>query len=63
MEGSQHTDTHAGYLKPLSMGLHFEDHTGVWLGEGVPVRDAPARHPQLHLGEAGRADEAQGGLS
>lgn len=50
------------YLKPLAVRLHLQHHAGVGLGESVAVRDAAAGHPQLHLGQAWRADEAQRGL-
>lgn len=44
------------------MRLHLQHHARVGLGEGVAVRDSPAGNPQLHFGQAWRADEAQGGL-
>lgn len=50
------------YLEPLPVRLHLQHHAWVGLGEGVPVGDSPAGHPQLHFGQAWRADEAQRGL-
>lgn len=50
------TQTH---LQPLAMGLHFDDHAGIRLGEGIPVWDTFAGDPQLYFGQAGAVEQAQ----
>ncbi len=41
------------------MGLHFDDHAGIRLGEGIPVWDAFAGDPQLYFGQAGAVEQTQ----
>lgn len=47
------------YLKPLPMGLHLEDDTGVWFGKSISVRNAFAGHTQLNFGQAGAVKDSQ----
>lgn len=49
----------ATHLHPPAVGLHVEDDAGVGPGERVPVRDALTGEAQLHLGEAGAAEQTQ----
>lgn len=59
---SCHTSVHVtgyAYLEPLPMGLHLEDDTGVWLGKGISVGNAFARHTQLHFGQTGAVEDTQ----
>lgn len=47
------------YLKPLPVGLHLEDDTGVWFGKSISVGNAFARHTQLNFGQAGAVKDSQ----
>lgn len=47
------------YLKPLPVGLHLEDDTGVWFGKRISVRNAFACHTQLNFGQAGAVKDSQ----
>lgn len=47
------------YLKPLPVGLHLEDDTGVWFGKSISVRNAFAGHTQLNFGQAGAVKDSQ----
>lgn len=42
------------------MRLHLDNDTRVRLRESIPVGDPLAGHTQLHFGEAGAVEEAQG---
>lgn len=41
------------HLCPLSIGLHHQHDTGVWLIQRVSVQQSLAGHTQLHFGDAG----------
>lgn len=47
------------YLKPLPVGLHLEDDTGVRFGKRISVRNAFACHTQLNFGQAGAVKDSQ----
>lgn len=47
------------HLHPLSMGLHFQDDTGIGFGQRVSVRDPFAGESQLDFSETGTAEQAQ----
>lgn len=41
------------HLCPLSIGLHHQHDTGVWLIQRVSIQQSFAGHAQLHFGDAG----------
>lgn len=56
-----HLNTHKiqTHLQPLAMRLHFDDHAGIRLGEGIPVWNPFAGYTQLHFSQAGAVEQAQ----
>lgn len=61
-QSSSHASVHFlghAYLKPLPVGLHLEDDTGVWFRKSISVGNAFARHAQLNFGQAGAVKDPQ----